>query len=93
LGPALGLGVKSVRASLRLTDSLGSVVLLYPGYRSVEFPLDVLRRAGREAEIGQFLQTLQNIPGITKQVSTKCPTSALLKRSPTGRRSPTRSYA
>jgi hypothetical protein len=61
------------RQSLRLTDSLGSVVLLYPTYRTVEFPLDLLYRAGRHAEIRQVLEALQQIAGTTRQVRTKLP--------------------
>jgi hypothetical protein len=73
LGEEIGLPVKSTPASLRLTDSLGSVVLLYPTYRTVEFPLDLLYRAGRQAEISQVLEALQQIAGISRQVSTKAP--------------------
>ena len=55
LGEEIGLPVRSTPASLRLTDSLGSVALLYPTYQTVEFPLDLLYRAGRQAEISQVL--------------------------------------
>jgi hypothetical protein len=55
LAEEIGLAIRSAPASLRLTDSLGSVVLLYPTYRTVEFPLDLLYRAERQAEIGQVL--------------------------------------
>ena len=73
LGEEIGLAIRSTPASLRLTDSLGSVVLLYPTYRTLEFPLDLLYRAGRQAEISQVLDTLQQIAGISRQVSTKSP--------------------
>jgi hypothetical protein len=73
LAEEIGLAIRSAPASLRLTDSLGSVVLLYPTYRTVEFPLDLLYRAGRQAEISQVLEALQQIAGTTRQVSTKLP--------------------
>jgi hypothetical protein len=73
LGEEIGLPVRSTPASLRLTDSLGSVVLLYPTYRTVEFPLDLLYRSGRQAEISQVLEALQQIAGTSRHVSTKSP--------------------
>ena len=65
--------IRSTPASLRLIDSLGSVVLLYPTYRTVEFPLDLLYRAERRAEISQVLEALQQIAGTSRHVSTKSP--------------------
>ena len=73
LAEEIGLPIRSTPASLRLTDSLGSVVLLYPTYRTVEFPLDLLYRAELQAEISQVLEALQQIAGTTRQVSTKLP--------------------
>lgn len=73
LGEEIGLPIRSTPASLRLTDSLGSVVLLYPTYRTVEFPLDLLYRAERQAEISQVLEALQQIAGTSRRVSTKSP--------------------
>ena len=73
LGEEIGLPVRSTPASLRLTDPLGSVVLLYPTYRTVEFPLDPLYRAGRQTKISQVLEALQQIAGTSRQVSTKSP--------------------
>jgi hypothetical protein len=73
LGEQIGLPVKSTPASLRLSDSQGSVVLLYPTYRTVEFPLDQLYRAGRQNEISQLLEALQQIAGTSRKVSAKAP--------------------
>lgn len=73
LAEEIGLPIRSTPASLRLTDSLGSVVLLYPTYRTVEFPLDLLYRTGRQSEISQVLEVLQKITGTSKKVSTKSP--------------------
>ncbi len=73
LAEEIGLAIRSAPASLRLTDSLGSVVLLYPTYRTVEFLLDLLYRAGRHAEISQVLEALQQIAGASRQVSRKLP--------------------
>lgn len=73
LAEEIGVPIRSTPASLRLTDSLGSVVLLYPTYRTVEFPLDLLYRTGRQVEISQVLETLQQITGPSKKVSTKSP--------------------
>jgi len=73
LAEEIGLPLKSTPASLRITDSLGSLVLLYPTYRTVEFPLEVLYRAGRQAEISHVLETLQRIAGTSKKVSAKSP--------------------
>ena len=74
LAEEIGLPIKSTPASLRLTDSLGSsLVLLYPTYKTIEFPLDLLYRNGRQTEIGQVLETLQQIVGPSKKVSTKSP--------------------
>lgn len=73
LAEEIGLPVRSTPASLRLTDPQGSVVLLYPTYRTVEFPLDLLYRAGRQTEISQVLEALQQIAGTSRQVSTKSP--------------------
>lgn len=63
----------SAAVSLRLRDRLGAVVLLYPTYRTVEFPLELLWRAGREAEINDVREALQRIAGASRQVSTKLP--------------------
>jgi hypothetical protein len=41
-------------------------VLLYPTYRTLEFPLGLLYRAGREAEISQVLEALQRIAGLCR---------------------------
>lgn len=71
LAEEIGLAIRSAPASLMLTDSLGAVVRLYPTDRTVEFPLDLLYRAGRHAEISQVLEALQQIAGATRQVSTK----------------------
>lgn len=73
LADQVGLSVVSAANSLRLNDHLGAVVLLYPTYRSVEFPLDFLWRAGREAEIGELRDALQQIAGDSKKVSAKIP--------------------
>jgi hypothetical protein len=62
-----------VPASLRLCDQSGAVVLLYPTYRTLEFPLDRLWQAGREIEIAQVRDALQQIAGNSRQVSTKSP--------------------
>jgi hypothetical protein len=73
LGEEIGLRIRSTPASLRLTDPVGSVVLLYPTYRALEFPLDLLYQAGRQAEISQVREALQRIAGTTRQVSPKSP--------------------
>jgi hypothetical protein len=49
------------------------VVLLYPTYRTVEFPLERLSLAGREPEIVQVRDALQQIAGNSRQVSEKSP--------------------
>jgi hypothetical protein len=67
------LPVVAEGASLRIRDRLGSVVLLYPTYRSLEFDLRVLRRPGREAEIRDLQRALQQIAGRTPE-----PTSWML---------------
>ena len=41
--------------------------------QTVEFPLDLLYRAERQAEISQVLAALQQIAGTSRQVSTKSP--------------------
>jgi hypothetical protein len=71
LGDEVGLFTVSAANSLQLRDRLGAVVLLYPTYRTLEFPLEFLWRAGREAEIGEVRDALHQIAG--KQVSTKLP--------------------
>lgn len=48
-------------------------MLLYPTYRTIEFPLDLLYRAERQAEISHVLEALQQIAGTARQVSTKLP--------------------
>jgi hypothetical protein len=58
---------------MRLRDRLGTVVLVYPTYRTVEFPLDFLQRAGRDAEIAQVRTVLQQIAGTARPVSAKAP--------------------
>jgi hypothetical protein len=68
-----GLSVVSAASSLRLNDQRGAVVLLYPTYRSVEFPLNFLWQAGREAEISELRDALQQIAGSSKKVSAKVP--------------------
>jgi hypothetical protein len=73
LAEEIGLPIKSTPASLRITDSLGSLVLLYPTHRSVEFPLEPLYRSGRQAETNQVLETLQQIVGPSKQMGVKSP--------------------
>ena len=69
LGEELGLSVVSAGISLRLRDRLGTVVLLYPTYRSVEFRLGFLKRAGHEAKAGELRDALQQIAGASRQVS------------------------
>jgi hypothetical protein len=73
LAEEIGLPIRSTPGSLRITDSLGSLVLLYPTHRTVEFQLDPLRRIGRQAEINQVLEILQGIVGPSKQVAVKSP--------------------
>lgn len=73
LGEETGLAVVPAANSLRLRDRRGTVVLLYPTYRSVEFPLDFLWRDGREGEIAQVRTALQRIAGTARQVSAKSP--------------------
>jgi hypothetical protein len=73
LASEAGLSVVSSANSLRLTDHLGAVVLVYPTYRSLEFPLDFLSWAGREAEIDGLREALQQIAGDAKKVSAKVP--------------------
>jgi hypothetical protein len=73
LGEETGLSIASVPASLRLCDRLGAVVLLYPTYRSLEFPLDRLRAAERDAEIGRIRDTLQQIAGNAQPVAKNFP--------------------
>jgi hypothetical protein len=73
LAGEVGLSVVSAAASLRLRDRLGAVVLLYPTYNSLEFPLAFLWQAGRETEIGELRDALQMIAGTSKQVSPKVP--------------------
>jgi hypothetical protein len=68
-----GLSVVSGASSLRLNDKRGAVVLLYPAYRSLEFPLDFLWQAGREAEISELRDELQQIAGNSRKVSAKMP--------------------
>jgi len=63
LGDEIGLPVVAEGASLRIRDRLGSVVLLYPTYRSLEFDLRVLRLPGREAEI----RDLQRCPAANRR--------------------------
>ncbi len=63
--------VVSVAASLRLRDRLGTVALLYPTYRTLEFPLELLWRAGREDEIRELRDALHQIA--SKPVSTNAP--------------------
>jgi hypothetical protein len=73
LGEELGLSAVPAANSLRLRDRLGTVVLLYPTYRSLEFPLESLWRAGREADIAEIRDALQQIAGTSKHVSPKIP--------------------
>ncbi len=73
LGDEIGQPVVAEGASLRIRDRLGSVVLLYPTYRSLEFDLRVLRRPGREAEIRDVQDVLQQIAGTSSQVTADLP--------------------
>jgi hypothetical protein len=73
LGDEIGLPVVAEGASLRIRDRLGSVVLLYPTYCSLEFDLAVLRRLGREAEIRDVQDALQQIAGTSRQVTADLP--------------------
>jgi len=73
LGEETGLAVVSAANSLRLRDRLGTVVLVYPTYRTVEFPLDFLWHAGRDAEIAEVRTILQQIAGTARPVSAKAP--------------------
>jgi hypothetical protein len=49
------------------------VVLLYPTYRSVAFPLDFLWEDRREAEAAEVRDTLQRIAGASKNVGRRLP--------------------
>jgi hypothetical protein len=73
LGDEIGLPVVAEGASLRIRDRLGSVVLLYPTYRSLEFDLRVLRRPGREAETRDLQRALQQIAGTSRHVTADLP--------------------
>ena len=86
LAEEVGLSVVSAANSLQLRDQQGTMLLLYPAYRSVEFPLDFLWQAGREAEDAEIRDTLQRIAVASKQVTPKA-TQRRLPRSasPLGR--------
>jgi len=71
LGEQVGLSIREVPASLRLCDSLGTVVLLYPTYRTLEFPLERLHQAGRETDIAAVRESLHRIAG--RQVTKMSP--------------------
>jgi hypothetical protein len=73
LGEELGLRVRQFPASLRLADQLGTMVLLYPTYRTLEFPLDLLHKSGQETEAGQIWEKLQHIAGDTRKVTMSSP--------------------
>jgi hypothetical protein len=73
LGGEIGLPVVAEGASLRICDRLGSVVLLYPTHRSLEFDLRVLRRPGRETEIQDVQDALQQIAGTSRQLTADLP--------------------
>ena len=73
LGEETGLPVVSVSASLRLCDPLGAVVLLYPAYRTLEFPLERLLQAGRDTDAGKVRDALQQIAGSSRPVAEKSP--------------------
>jgi hypothetical protein len=73
LADETGLSVVPAASSLRLNDQHSAVVLLYPAYRSLEFPLNFLWLAGREAEISELRDGLQRIAGNSKKVSAKIP--------------------
>ena len=73
LGDEIGLPAVAEGASLRIRDQLGSLVLLYPTYRSLEFDLRLLRRPGREAEIRDVQEALQRIAGTSRQVTADLP--------------------
>jgi hypothetical protein len=73
LGEEIGLSAVAEGASLRICDRLGSVVLLYPTYRSLEFDLRVLRRPDRDAEIRDVRDTLRQIAGTSRQLTADLP--------------------
>lgn len=73
LADETGLSVVPAANSLRLNDSHGAVVLLYPTYRSIEFPLQFLRRAGHDMQITELREALQRIAGDSKKVSAAIP--------------------
>lgn len=47
--------------------------MLYPAYRSLEFPLNSLWQAGHEAGISELRDALQRIAGNSRKVSAKMP--------------------
>jgi hypothetical protein len=73
LAAELGLAVREVSASLRICDSIGPVVLLYPTYRTLEFPLSALLDARRDDDVGWVRETLQRIVGDSRRVTAKAP--------------------
>lgn len=73
LGDEIGLPVTAQGASLRISDWLGSVVLLYPTYRTLEFDVRAAPRPGHEARIRELLDALQQIAGPSRQVTTELP--------------------
>jgi hypothetical protein len=73
LGDEMGLPVVADGASLRIRDRLGSVVLLYPTYRSLEFDLRASRRPGHEAEIRDLQDALHQIVGTSKPMTADLP--------------------
>jgi hypothetical protein len=61
-GEEIGLPIRSTPASLRLTDSLGSVVLLYPTYRTVKSPNVGVREALKHWDtVAEIIRTLVRI--------------------------------
>lgn len=73
LAAELGLAVREVRASLRVCDQIGPVVLLYPTYQTLEFPLYALLDAGRETEVIWVRDALRRIAGDSRKMAAKAP--------------------
>jgi hypothetical protein len=67
-----GLSVVSAPASLQVHDARGSIVRLYPTYRSLEFAMEPLWAVGEDGAIAAILQRLQVLMP-TKRLTEKSP--------------------
>lgn len=72
-----GLEVRLGPKNEQVRDAHGAIVRLYPTFKSLDFPLEILQNAGHEADVGRIRTQLEILAG--KQLTEKEPNLSCVK--------------